>query len=218
MSNARNLLYEKRKTFPELRPFPLSLDDAETILVEESDWKNVIDCLQSKNHFDNIAALSFLMHISDKYKMDELPKNIFNLLLEKIPYYFSHHDKQLRHLSHGFFVTLREYYDNYREKMLELLSSDDVGDRRTALYNYLTFSKSNEVSPLMSFQKDDYAAEQRMAGPYVYEFRNYALSLIEEISGQSFDSKELSKSYEGSMVTWKDWGGCVLWWSKKNAR
>lgn len=215
MSIAREQLYKKRKSYPELRPYPLKVDDVEAIVVEESDWGNVIECLEIDDPLDNIAALNFLIHISDKYKLEELPKNVFNLLLVKIPYYFSHQDKQLRHISHGFFVALRDHYENYREKMLVLLSSNDVGDRRTALYNFLTYSKRNDVSLLMQYKDDDYAAEQQMAGPYVYEFRNYALSLVELITGKHFDSKVLSKNYEGSMVTWKDWSECVSWWANQ---
>lgn len=212
--SARDDLYARRKSFPRLKPVPFENHEVIAICVNDGDWKNIDECLRSEDSLDIHAALNFLLHVFDRYPFNKLPPDLRKLLIERIPDFMHHQDVTVRYVAQRFFVSLRDCFLDYRNTMLELLSSPDIGDRRNALYNYSTFCRAREIEPLIKFKDDEYAAEVRMGGPYEFEFRNLALETIEKIVAKEFSKPLKEAPFDASTVTWYDWEPFLCWWKE----
>lgn len=100
----------------------------------------------------------------------------------------------------------------YRETMLGLLGDADEGVRYRALSAYPTHALEGEISPLLSFESDEYMTEVGMGSDLIFAHRNQALAMIETITGQRFRKVERSARLpDGKIVRWWDWGGFHRW-------
>ena len=218
---ARDALYAKQKTFPRLR-LGISFEQYEldAISVDKTDWEHVETCLRSDHPWDINAALFFLQHISisDRYELGNLPFGLTDLLVSLIPIFMNRTEVNVRYLAQTYFVVFRQCFPQYREKMLELLNSEDMEDRRRPLYNYDTFCHPGEISPLIKFKDDESVTQAGMMGPWVYEFRNLALETIEKMLSRQFDKPLKQAPYEDTTVSWYDWSAFLKWWMKNGQR
>jgi len=102
-------------------------------------------------------------------------------------------------------VAFRKNYPDYREKMLALLNSDDVGEREGAIKYYETYALEGEYKPLLEFENDAHACQIGHSGDWEYELRDKALIEIEKQLGINLKKTKLRKPYEGAIVSWYDW-------------
>lgn len=214
----RDLLYAKRKTFPRLRFTPFEQHEMDAISMGKTDWEHVETCLRSNHPEDIHAALTFLMHISCCYPINNLPFGLTDLFVSLLPTFMNRTEVNVRYRAQTYFVTLKEFFPQYREKMLELLNSEDMEDRRTPLYHYATFCRPGEIAPLIKFKDDESVTQTGMMGPWVYEFRNRALETIEKMLSRQFDKPLKQAPFEETTVSWYDWSAFLKWWMKNGQR
>ncbi len=169
-------------------------------------------CVSSDDHLPIVFGLYVLKGLLIEKTINDLPKDFKNFLVGRIEELLNHSVGPVVFDAIDWYGQLRDSYPNYRERMLELLASEDLGRRKFALRYFLTYAKKNEVEPLLRFRNDDYAGEVRHMGDWEYELRNRALELIEKQIGKEFPRVLRSEPYDGRRVTWYDWTPFLEWW------
>ncbi|MDH5228458.1 MAG: hypothetical protein OEY38_00135 [Gammaproteobacteria bacterium] len=174
--------------------------------------QGVHNCLSSDDQADISTGFLFLNALLEKNKPGTFGTDFFKYLVGRLEKLLKHESKYVCYQALELFVWLKDNYPNYREIMADYLISDDLGYRRIALYHYYTYAKKGEISPLIHFRQDDYAAEKGMNSDYFYELRDLALEKISSLAGKQFCSTRISEPYDGTVVSWYDWSLFLEWW------
>lgn len=195
----------------------ISFVDIQTLDIDQDIVSDVSDCLRS----DELQTLStgfyFLSSLLQKYPASSFGTEFIAFLVKRVRDLLNHESKFVCAKALELFVWLRQNYPDYRYVMLSQLASHDLGCRRIALNNYETYAVRDEVTPLLKFCADDYAAEFSMMGTMRYESRDIALEKIENIVGKKFRLNQLSEQYDGGLVTWYDWKPFLMWLENNKA-
>jgi hypothetical protein len=191
-----------------LRTVPLSAD----LLAD------IKTCIASDDHIPITFGLFILQGVMLGKKFTELPKAFYTYLLKRIEGLLEHPVGPVVYKAMGWLAQHNYAFPDYRQRMLAFLAADDLGRRETALRYYESYCKLGEIEPLLRFEKDDYASESRMMGPYEYVLRDRALGLIEKQLKTTFPKLRLSEPHQGTRVSWYDWRPFHQWWNKSSKR
>jgi hypothetical protein len=187
-----------------------------TLPLSRSLLQDVGECLQSDDHLDIRMGFLVLKGLMADRVITDLPADFRSTLITRVEQLLRHSFPAVVYDAIDRLGQLRDEYPQYRERMLELLASEDTGQRRVALRYYTTYAKDVEVEPLLPFRNDTTAEEERPLGDWEYDLRNRALALIERQLGRKFKGGVLSEPYEGGRVTWHDWRPFLEWWIRNN--
>ena len=180
-------------------------DRIASLVIDDEIISEVECCLHSNDKTHVLEGMSFLKGLLMGRDLSVLPKSFCIQFIDSIPRMVQSNHKSIVYSALEWFVMLRENYPTYRETMLGLLKSVDVGEREFALNHYNTFAKSGEIEPLLSFELDTYACQMGHAGDWEYELRDKAFLLIEVYSNKNFSKIKCKESFEAAEVSWLDW-------------
>jgi hypothetical protein len=174
-------------------------------------------CLSSDDQSDVSTGFLFLNALLQKYQPNAFGTDFYEFLVGRMEELLENKSKFVSYQALELFVWLRGNYPNYRDVMKKYLDSDDLGYRRIALHHYETYVNDKEISPLIRFSEDDYAAEKGMNSDLFYELRDLALEKISTVVGKQFCGNRASEPYDGTVVSWYDWGLFFDWWKVEKA-
>lgn len=191
---------------------PLMDADIQKLSVDSDLVSALEDSFSSSRQEDLSLAFFFLGSLLEKNKPSVFPETFYEQLVPRVRELVRDDVSHVRYRALELFVWLRKNYSDYRIVMQENLAAPDIGARRIALANYETYAKLGEVSPLLKFSTDSYAADYSMNSTQFYEFRDSALQKISDIVGVNFCNGRLSQPHDGTTVSWFDWGPFFKWW------
>ncbi|MGN6579358.1 MAG: hypothetical protein ACTHJ1_05150 [Bordetella sp.] len=196
----------------------ISASDIKELPLDRSLIEDICGCLKSNDVPTLSIAFFFLETLLQKYTGEAFGGEFFTFLVKRIRDLLNHESKFICSKALAFFIWLRENYSDYREIMLDYLASSDLGLRKIALSNFETYAIANEISPLIRFSTDDYAAEYSMMGEMRYDLRDIALEKIELIVKRKFRMVKLTESHDGGTVSWYDWRQFKNWWRENHMK
>jgi hypothetical protein len=173
-------------------------------------------CIQSEEQLDIRTGFFALNGLMADRPISELPAKFHSMLVHRVEQLLCHPFAGVVYDAVDWFSQLRDSFPQYRERMLQFLTSRDIGLRRAAVRYYPTYARSGEVEPLLSFRDDGCAEEISPLGDWRYALRDQALELIEKQVNHKFPAPTLSEAYEGGKVTWRDWRPFLEWWLRNN--
>lgn len=197
---------------------PISVSDIQALPLDQSLVADICDCLKSDDVPTLSTAFFFLDSLLQKNPGKAFGEDFFTFLVKRVRELLSHESSFVCSKALELFIWLRKNYSDYREIMLGYLASSDLGLRKIALSNFDTYSVANEISPLIRFSTDDYAAEYSMLGPMRYDLRDLALEKIESVAKIKFRLTEVTEPYDGGMVSWYDWKLFQKWWIENQGK
>lgn len=216
---AKRLEARAKKISPCEDIYKLDINDLCKIGLDITVIRDIKECLDSSSHVDICDGFFYLTGLLTHYELQSFGKNFIDYLVYRVPELIDKNQKSgVRSYALRFFVFLKDYYPNYRDKMMSLLDSEDLGSRLAALRNYETYAKPGEIEPLLKFQNDCDVAELAMCGPLIYESRNIALEKISKVTGKNFMTfklKEHHPNWGSDYVSWYDWSTFLEWYAKK---
>jgi hypothetical protein len=173
----------------------------------------VLDCLHAESAPVVLEAMYSLASLSAQQSQFGLDEGEISEIVRRIPELLHHKFAPVAYQTIDLLVWLKEYFPDFRDRMLRYLVSTDPGLRQRALFHYSSFCKPGEVKPLLAFEKDAYAADTGMGGSWVYELRDKALHHIERQLNRQFATQLRSEPYLGTRVEWRDWGPFLAWYT-----
>lgn len=191
--------------------------DIRKLRVDESLLGALEESFASDRREDLSLGFLFLNVLLEENRPSAFPTKFYESLIPRVRVLLRHESSYVRSRALELFVWLRKNYPDYKAVMMEHLRSDDLGARKVALANYETYADPKEISPLVEFSSDGYAADYAMNSPMFYELRDAALQKISGISGVNFCGSRLNESHEGTTVSWYDWSDFYKWWDLNKA-
>jgi hypothetical protein len=195
----------------------ISVADIQALDIDQNIVMDIHSCLQTEDVQILSTGFFFLNSLLQKFPAKNFGSEFVSFLIKRVRDLLNHESEFVCSKALELFIWLRQNYPDYRDVMLSYLSSKKLGCRKIALNNFETFAERNEVTPLVKFYSDNYAAENSMMGVMRYELRDIALEKIEFIIGKKVRLAQLSETYDGGTVTWYDWTPFLLWWEKNKA-
>jgi hypothetical protein len=207
----------QRQLEQQLGPKSRGVHDLAQVGLSPELLEDVQTCISSNDHLAIGSGLYVLKGLLIERRLRELPKGFVAFLRRRIVDLLSHPSDALVFDAIDWFGQLREFYPDYRDRMLSFLASNHPGRRAIALRYFPTYAAPGEVEPLLRFRTDDYMTELEPLGDWEYELRNRALDLIEQQVGTTFPRTVRSEPHDGARVTWYDWTPFTEWWLKNRS-
>jgi len=204
--NAYEKLRSRKKTLKEQFGDKLyRMDRVSSLTIDDELIDEVEECIFSSDRLHVLEGMSFLKGLLVNRGLSCLPQAFSCRFVQLIPKMIESDSKALVYSALEWFIELRVSYPSYRDKMLSLLVSHDVGEREFSLNYYETFANNGEYEPLLSFENDDHACQIGHAGDWEYELRDKAFLLIESYTGKEVSKVKRKEPFEGAVVSWLDW-------------
>ena len=191
------------------------IKDLASVSLSKELLSDIALCIASSDHLAILQGLYVLQGVMVPKRFIDLPKDFSSFLVQRIEELLDHPIGPVVFTAMGWYAQYHSLYPGYRQRMLKLLASADLGRREAALRYFDTYSEPREIEPLLRFEKDDYASETRMMGDYIYVLRDQALAFIEKQLGTQFPKIRLSEPHQGATVTWNDWRPFLQWWNSR---
>lgn len=169
-------------------------------------------CVASDDNLAIGTGLYVLKGLLIDKSFESLPQAFRSFMVSRVGQLLNHPVDSVIFDAIDWYSQLHKYYPDFRDKMLSLLASDNLGRREVALRNFKAYANPGEIEPLLRFRNDSYAGEVRPMGDWEYELRNRAFELIESQIGRKFERTLRSEPHEGTRVTWIDWAPFLEWW------
>lgn len=174
-------------------------------------------CLSSDFQSDISTGFLFLNALLGNNQPKIFGDDFFRFLVDRLEKLLEHESKYVCYQTLELYIWLKDNYPNYKDVLRKYIFSDDLGYRKIALYHCESFVNEKELSPLIRFSQDDYAAEKGMNSELFYELRDLALEKISKLVGKQFCGIRLSESHDGTVVSWYDWAPFYEWWEENKA-
>ena len=181
------------------------MDRISSLTIDDELINDVEVCFCSSDALHVLEGMNFLKGLLVNRDISCLPQAFLSRFIQLIPNMIESDSKALVYSALEWFIELRVSYPSYRDKMLSLLVSQDIGEREFGLNYYETFANVGEYEPLLSFENDDHACQMGHAGDWEYELRDKAFLLIESYTGKEVPKVKRKEPYEGAVVSWLDW-------------
>lgn len=195
----------------------LSKTDIQKMPLDSQVISEIKKSLSSNDRDDITTGFLFFNSLLEVNKPSQFGEGFYEFLIVKVRELIKHESKYVCYQALEVLVWLKDNFSDYRNIMIGYLKSDDLGFKRIALYNYESFSEEKEVTPLLRFNTDDYAAEKSMNSDLVYELRDVALDKIGKVVGKHFCSSRVNEPFDGTVVSWYDWTQFWEWWGQEKA-
>jgi hypothetical protein len=181
------------------------MDRVSSLTIDDELIAEVEECIFSSDTLHVLEGMNFLKGLLVNRGVSCLPHTFLERLVQLIPSMIESGSKVIVYSALEWFIELRSSYPSYRDKMLSLLVSDDVGEREFGLNYYDTFANNEEYMPLLSFENDDHACQMGHAGDWEYELRDKAFLLIERYTRKEVSKVRCKEPFEGAEISWFDW-------------
>lgn len=178
--------------------------EPDKLLVEE-----IITCLCSSDEKDITTGLRFTECLSSRPDFCRIAGQSLSSVAALVRGLLADARPAVRLLAIGAFVTLREFYPDYREFMVSLLQSPDPQTRSEALSKADTFLSGSWLRHLLTFRDDPTVCQSNGEGQYV--LRDLALETAERVTHRSFDCGRQSELRDGVKISWRRWTFFTNW-------
>lgn len=193
-------------------PSMIGINEVGHVPVTSEFVRDLVDCLVSEDISVIRSGLFYCLGLFAAGKWAEFGSNLQEILKANLPVWILHPEPKVRGSAVPLYIELRAYLPQYRNQLKECLQDSDSEVRQCALHYTETFLKAMEVTPLLHFLNDPYAAESEMGGHLTYVLRNMALERIEGLIDRRFAKSELCETVDGELFFWWDWSQFLAWW------
>jgi hypothetical protein len=178
--------------------------EPDKLLVEE-----MIACLRSSDETDVTTGLRFAECLCPRANFCRIAGQSLSSIAALVRKLLSDERPAVRLLAIGVFVTLREFYPDYREFMVSLFRSADPQTRSEALSQAETFLAGAHLRHLLTFRDDPTVCQSK--GERHYALRDLALETAERVAHRNFDCGRQSGLRDGVKISWRRWTFFTNW-------